>query len=99
MFEGVVLAEYHCRYDWRDRHVTDIGAGVFHPTRFASPQRAADPVDARRIHSWCIVPGLAGGEAHGWPQPNSCCSSNWFSGRRVDFIPHWSKGNFGELWA
>jgi transposase InsO family protein len=38
MFEGVVLAEYHCRYDWRDRRVTDIGAGVFRPTRFASPQ-------------------------------------------------------------
>jgi hypothetical protein len=38
MFEGVVLAEYHCRDDWRGRRVTDIDAGVFHPTRFASPQ-------------------------------------------------------------
>jgi len=38
MFEGVVLAEYHCRYDWQDHHVTDIGAGIFYPTRFMSPQ-------------------------------------------------------------
>lgn len=38
MFEGVVLAEYHGRDDWRDHRVTDIGAGAFHPTRVASPQ-------------------------------------------------------------
>jgi transposase InsO family protein len=44
MFEGVVLAEYHCRYDWRDRHVTGIGARVFHPTRFASPQGRLIPL-------------------------------------------------------
>jgi hypothetical protein len=37
-FENVVLAEYHCRYDWRNRQVTDVGAGVLSPTRFASPQ-------------------------------------------------------------
>jgi transposase len=44
MFEGVVLAEYHCRYDWRDRHVTEIGAEAFHPTRFASPQGRLIPL-------------------------------------------------------
>jgi transposase len=44
MFEGVVLAEYYCRYDWRDRHVTEIGAEAFHPTRFASPQRRLIPL-------------------------------------------------------
>jgi hypothetical protein len=37
-FEHVVLAEYRCHYDWRDRQVTDIRQGVFYPTRFASPQ-------------------------------------------------------------
>jgi hypothetical protein len=37
-FEHVVLAEYRCHYDWRDRKVTDIREGVFYPTRFASPQ-------------------------------------------------------------
>jgi hypothetical protein len=40
----VVLAEYHCRYDWRDRKVKDIREGVFHYTRFASPQRALIPL-------------------------------------------------------
>jgi Homeodomain-like domain/Integrase core domain len=44
MFEGVVLAEYHCHYDWRDRHVTRIGAGAFYATRFASPQRQLIPL-------------------------------------------------------
>jgi transposase InsO family protein len=43
-FENVVLAEYHCRYDWRNRQVTDIGAGVFYPTRFASPQGRLIPL-------------------------------------------------------
>jgi transposase InsO family protein len=37
-FDNVVLAEYRCRYDWRDRHVKDVREGVFHATRFASPQ-------------------------------------------------------------
>ena len=43
-FEHVVLAEYHCRYDWRDRQVKDIREGVFYHTRFASPQRALIPL-------------------------------------------------------
>jgi hypothetical protein len=38
VFEHVVLAEYHCRYDWQDDQVKDIHSGVFYPTRFASPQ-------------------------------------------------------------
>jgi transposase InsO family protein len=43
-FDQVILAEYHCRYDWRDRQVTDIREGVFHRTRYASPQRALLPL-------------------------------------------------------
>ncbi len=38
MCENVVLAEYHCRYDWRDHKVKDIREGVFYQTQFASPQ-------------------------------------------------------------
>ena len=38
VFESVVLAEYHCRYDWHDRKVKDIRAGVWYSTRFVSPQ-------------------------------------------------------------
>jgi hypothetical protein len=43
-FEHVVLAEYRCHYDWRDRQVTDIREGVFYPTRFASPQGTLLPL-------------------------------------------------------
>jgi putative transposase len=38
VLDNVVLAEYHCRYDWQTRKVTAIRDGVFYPTRFASPQ-------------------------------------------------------------
>ena len=38
MVENVVLAEYHCRYDWQDRKVKDVRDGVFYATQFASPQ-------------------------------------------------------------
>ena len=43
-FEHVVLAEYRCHYDWRDRQVTGIREGVFYPTRFASPQGTLLPL-------------------------------------------------------
>ena len=43
-FEHVILAEYHCRYDWRDRRVKDVRPGVFHLTRFASPQGTLLPL-------------------------------------------------------
>ena len=44
VFENVMLAEYRCHYNWRDLKVTDIGAGVFYPTRFASPQQSLIPL-------------------------------------------------------
>jgi transposase InsO family protein/transposase len=43
-FDHVILAEYHCRYDWRDRKVKDVRPGVFYPTRFASPQGTLLPL-------------------------------------------------------
>ena len=43
-FDHVILAEYHCRYDWRDRRVKEMRQGVFHPTRFASPQGTLLPL-------------------------------------------------------
>jgi hypothetical protein len=45
VLDNVVLAEYHCRYDWRTHKVTDIRDGVFYPTRFASPQGTLIPVN------------------------------------------------------
>jgi len=44
VLDQVVLAEYHCHYDRHARKVTDIRAGVFYPTRFASPQGALIPL-------------------------------------------------------
>ena len=45
VFENVVLAEYHCKYDWREQKVIDIHDGVFYPTRFASPQGTLLPLN------------------------------------------------------
>jgi Homeodomain-like domain-containing protein len=44
VLDHVVLAEYRCRYDWREHHVKDIRDGVFYPTRFASSQGALIPL-------------------------------------------------------
>jgi len=45
VLDHVVLAEYHCRYNWRDHKVKDIQDGVFYPTRFASPQSSLIPLN------------------------------------------------------
>ena len=44
VFDNVVVAEYHCHYDWRSRHVTNIRDGVFYRTRYASSQGALIPL-------------------------------------------------------
>ena len=44
VFDNVVIADYHCHYDWRSRHVTNIRDGVFYRTRYASPQGALIPL-------------------------------------------------------
>jgi transposase InsO family protein len=43
-FDHVILAEYYCRYDWRDRRVKEVRQAAFHPTRFASPQGTLLPL-------------------------------------------------------
>jgi hypothetical protein len=47
--DNVVLAEYRCRYDWRDRHVKDLREGVFYATRFASLQTRLIPLKPQDI--------------------------------------------------
>lgn len=47
MLDNVVLAEYHCRYDWRDHKVSDVRDGVFYPTPFAAIQGALIPLNAQ----------------------------------------------------
>jgi hypothetical protein len=44
VLDHIVLAEYHCRYDWRSHKVTEIRDGLFYPTRFASPQGSLLPL-------------------------------------------------------
>jgi len=43
VYDNVVLAEYRCRYDGRTGKVKDIRDGLFHPTRFPSPQGTLIP--------------------------------------------------------
>jgi transposase InsO family protein len=45
VLDNGVLAEYHCRYDWRTRKVTEVRDGVFYPTRVASPQGRLLPLN------------------------------------------------------
>src|SRR6266446_5141133 len=45
VFDNVVLAEYHCRYDLRDHKVKDIRDGSFPPTRFPSSQGTLMPLN------------------------------------------------------
>jgi len=45
VFDNVVLAEYPCRYDLRERTVTDIRDGSYPPTRFASSQGSLIPLN------------------------------------------------------
>jgi transposase InsO family protein len=45
VFDNIVLAQYHCRYDLRDHRVKDIREGRFYTTRFASPQGKLIPLD------------------------------------------------------
>jgi transposase InsO family protein len=42
--EHVVLAEYRCRYDWREHTVQDMRKGIFYPTRFALRQGRLIPL-------------------------------------------------------
>jgi len=47
VLDNVVLAEYHCRYEWRPQKVTGIRDGVWYATRVASPQTSLLPVNAQ----------------------------------------------------
>jgi transposase InsO family protein len=53
VFENVVLADYHCRYDSRHHKIKDLRDGVFYATRFASLQGELipfNPQDALVLH-------------------------------------------------
>lgn len=48
VLDNVVLAKYHCRYDWRTHKVTELRDGVFYLTRFASPQGTLIPLNPQK---------------------------------------------------
>jgi hypothetical protein len=53
VYDSVVLATYHCRYDWRDQRVKDIRDGMWYATRFSSPQGTLMPLtpqDSRVVY-------------------------------------------------
>src|SRR2546428_3915849 len=49
VFDDVVVAETHCRYEGQTRKVHDIRDGVVYPTRFLSPQGTLIPLNAREV--------------------------------------------------
>jgi hypothetical protein len=66
-FEHVVLAAYHCRYDWQDHQVKDIHGGMFYPTRVASPQGILIPFTPQEsLVVYCSVRGHHLRTHHGW---------------------------------
>jgi len=81
VFKDVLLAEYHCRYDWWDRKVKDIREGEFYPTRFASPQGTLIPL----MPQDCVVGiALSGPDVghRGCSPCSNCCSSRWCTPRK-----------------
>jgi hypothetical protein len=66
VFENVLLAEYHCRYDWQDRQVKDIREGLGYQTRFASPQGVLIPLTSQE----CLVVYRAKRLRRRAPQPD-----------------------------
>ena len=49
LFDNVVVATYHCRYDWRTHTVQDIREGSVYPTRCATPQRTLIPRNPQEL--------------------------------------------------
>ena len=56
-FESVVLAEYRCRYDWKEGKVKDIRDPILHQTPFVSPQQDLIPLSEQE---WITVYKPAG---------------------------------------
>ena len=51
-FENVVLAEYRCRYDWKESKIKDLHDPVIYQTPFASPQQDLIPLSEQE---WIAV--------------------------------------------
>ena len=75
-FDHVILAEYHCRYDWRDRQrERDAPGGVSTPhasRRRRAPYSRSPP----KTPWWSIAHGRGVEHLRSHPLRN-CCSSRW----------------------
>jgi transposase InsO family protein len=49
MLDHVVLAEYHCRYDWQDHQVSEGRDGVFYVTPCTTMQGALIPLNEQEV--------------------------------------------------
>ena len=59
LFDNVVLAEYHCRYDWQSGKVKDIQDGIFYSTPFASSQGSLVPLNPQEsLVLYCPKPRM-----------------------------------------
>ena len=93
--ESVVVAEYHCHYDWRAQRVQDIGSPVFYQTRFASAQGHLLPWSEPR---WLVVYRP---RQTRWRQPHARFTPQLplfeaGSASSTGWIPHRGKVHFGE---
>jgi len=70
-----VLAEYHCRYDLKERKVKDVQDTVIYETRFASEIGALVPW---RGQEWLVVDRLRRARQRTWP-PFPLCGYRYLS--------------------
>jgi hypothetical protein len=49
VLDNIVVAEYRCRYDWREHQVTSMRDGVLYSTRLASSQGALIPRNTQEL--------------------------------------------------
>ena len=49
MLDNVILAEYHCRYNWQAHKVSEVRDGVFYATPFTATQGALIPLNEQEV--------------------------------------------------
>ena len=54
VFDNVLLAEYHCHFDRRERKVKDIRIGRFYPSPFASRQKQGALLEFNPLDSMVV---------------------------------------------
>ena len=96
VLDNVVLAAYHCRYDWRTRKGTDIRDGVWYATRFASPQTSLLSLNAQETLA-LYRPRPVRSQAACLLRHSNYGSSNWSLQGKIRLFPHWGNGCLGHV--